>query len=348
MLLTAAFGQERPGAGPLGQGEVAGQAASDSAAANSAAPPPVVITVDEAGNLILQSNDPAALDRLEEIMRNNRPPRRAYDVFNIKYARASWVKLNLDEYFEDESQDDGNDRLRFFFGFDDNQKKDEARQLGTKNPLRFIADNDTNSIVVIGADDLDRQTIKELIKLWDVPEPESDLDLARYTELVKVQYSRADSIASALKEAYRDLLSANDKAFQEGDEESKRGSGGGGVQAGGGMSFSFKGKLSLGVDSVTNSILVSAEGRPLLEIIVKMIHELDDAAQREGAMEVYALSPGMSGKSVKEALERLLAPPKPQPNQQNAQQQQAQEQQQQQAEQQAQDNQRRGRRDRDR
>lgn len=274
-------------------------------------PPPVRITVDKAGNLVLQSDDPAALDRLEEIMRNNRPPRKPYDVFEIQHASASWIKLSLVEYFEDEDNND-NFGYRFFYGFNDDEK-DKSRQLGDKAELRFISDIDTNTIVVIGADDLDRQTIKELIALWDVPEKPSETDNARYTKLVRVKYSRADAIANALKEAYRDLLSANDKTFQEGDDDKGKrnsGDGGGGVGAGGGLTFSFKGRLSLGVDTITNSILVSAEGEDLLGVIIDMITELDEAARPEGGFEVYKLPAGVNGKSVKEALMRMLSTPK--------------------------------------
>lgn len=279
-------------------------------------PPPVVISIDEAGNLILQSEDPTALDRLEEIMQANRPPRRPYDIFKVVHARASWIKLNLDEYFEDADND--NNRRGFaylFYGFNDQQDK-KTRQLGDKPPLRFIADNDTNSIVVQGADDVARQTIKELIELWDVPEPTNEED-ARYTRLVRIRFSRADSIADTIKEAYRDLLSANDKTFREGNDENKREGNGGGVGAGGGMSFAFKGKLSVGVDTVTNSILISAEGKPLLDLVCDMIEELDNAAQREGNFEVYHLAPSINGKSVKDALKAMLTTPRQQQQQQN-------------------------------
>ncbi|MCA9127465.1 MAG: hypothetical protein KDB22_10280 [Planctomycetales bacterium] len=294
-------------------------------------PPPVRISVDNAGNLVIQSNDPAALDRLEEMMRNNRPPKRPYDVFQIKHTSATWVKLSLEEYFEDEDKRNDNRYRYYYFGMED--QKDESRQLGDKPSLRFISDIDTNTIVVIGADDLDRRTIKELIALWDVPEKENEEDNARYTKLVRVQYSRAQSIADALKEAYRDLLSANDKTFQEnggGDEAKRSSTGGASVNSGGGMNFSFKGKLSMGVDSITNSILVSAEGQELLKIITEMIKELDEAARPEGGFEVYQLPPGVNGKSVKEALMRMLSTPKNQEQEKNQQQQQ-----QQQAEQQA-------------
>ncbi len=275
---------------------------------------PVVISLDEAGNLILQSSDPAALDRLEEIMQANRPPRRPYDIFKVEHARASWIKLNLDEYFEDEDARKDNDWSYYFYGYDERNNQDKSRQLGDKPPIRFIADNDTNSIVVQGADDIARQTIKELIKLWDVPEPSTTDEDARFTRLVKIQYSRADSIANTIKEAYRDLLSANDKTFQApgGDESKREGSSSSNVGASGGLSFVFKGKLSLGVDAVTNSILISAEGKPLLELVCSMVEELDVAARREGDFEVYQLDPTVSGKSVRTALAALFNTPRQQ------------------------------------
>ncbi len=277
---------------------------------------PVVITMDAAGNLVLQSNDPAALDRLEQIMQANRPPRRPYDIFKVEHARASWIKLNLDEYFEDADEKKNSSNRFYFYDYNATADKEKNRQLGDKPPLRFIADNDTNSIVVQGADELSRQTIKDLIKLWDVPE-KTDEDAVRYTRLVRIQYSRAEAIANSIKEAYRDLLSANDKTFQAGDEEGgkeKRNGDGGSVKDGGGMSFAFKGRLSLGVETVTNSILVSAEGTPLLDLVCKMITELDEAARREGSFEVYTLDPSINSKSVREALTTLFAAPKTKPN----------------------------------
>lgn len=290
----------------------------------------ISITIDpKTGRLIIQSDDPAALDQLEEVMRVNRPPQRPYDVFEVKYARATWLTLNLEEYFEENDGDDDSP-FRYFFGFDE-PKKDEKRELGKRPPLRFIADNDTNSIVVTGADDGDIQTIRDLIKLWDVPEPKDEVDDARYIELVRVKYSKAESIAASLKETFRDLLSANDKAFQEGDDgESKRDSGG---DSGGGFSFAYKGKLSIGVDVVTNSILVSAEGQTLSKIVLDLIKELDDQARTESEFAVATVPASVNGKSVKEALMRMLAQPK-QPDkskqQQQAEQQQMQQQQQQQ------------------
>ena len=267
-------------------------------------PPPVRIYLDSRGNLVIQSDDTEALDRLEQIMQENKPPSRPYDVFKVKYARASWVTLNLEEYFEKNKDS----RPRFFsFGWDDFDNEKES-QLGDKQELKFIWDNDTNSIVVQNANDLDRKTIKELIELWDVPE-EVDKSTIRFTKLIKIRYSRADLIVNTIKEAYRDLLSANDSTFQGGDEdndESKRGGGGGGVQ-GGGLTFTgLKGKLSLGPDALTNSILLSVEGEELMKVIEDVIKELDEAAKDQGAVEVYKVSGGLNGNSLKKALTAIL------------------------------------------
>ncbi len=282
---------------------------------------PVEIFLDERGNIVIRSDDTSALDRLERIMQTNRPPTRPYDVFKVKYASASWVTLNLEEYFEKQQESEG--RPQIFFSIYDalGGNDDDDAQLGKKPPLRFIWDNDTNSIVVQGADDVDRQTIKELIELWDVPE-EVDTSMLRYTELVRIKYSRAENIVNTIKEAYRDLLSANDKTFQEdggdgGDSESKRG--GGGSARDGNFTFSgLKGKLSLGADPLTNSILISVEGEELLKIIKGIITDLDEAAIDRGTVEVVRVTGNLDGASLKKALAAVLgAPAAAQKQQQN-------------------------------
>jgi hypothetical protein len=108
------------------------------------------------------------------------------------------------------------------------------------------------------------------------------------------------------------LLSANDSAFQtnnsggKGNSEVKRNANSETVQADGGLSSNFKGELSLGADVVTNSILVSARGEPLLQLVVAMIEELDKAAQPQGNVEILQVSPGMAGGSMGKALRAMV------------------------------------------
>ncbi len=284
-------------------------------------PAPIQITIDRNGNLLLTSEDTKALDRLEDLMLQVAPPQRPYRVFAIKNASASWMLLNLEDYFKDAEESGDKDSDRFFgwyFGIDDNKKDSKKPGLGAGVKLRFVSDNDTNTIVVSGATSEQLKTIAELIELWDVPEPVNKRK-TRFTKLIPVTYGKADKIAETVKDAYRDLLSSNDKAFQKSpggkpsgeskDEPRNRGGNGTGFvdagsgNEGGGEDFSFKGKLSIGIDAIGNTLLVSAEGEPLLELVSDMIKQLDEAAQPRGEVEVIQLSGGLSGRTLEDALQ---------------------------------------------
>jgi type II secretory pathway component GspD/PulD (secretin) len=292
--------------------------------ANPSAPQPtpaIEILFDERGNLVIKSDDTEALDRLEQMMTEDAPPSRSYHVFRIRHSRPSWVRLNLEDYFKDDSKKNNNDDAVFRWIFDmDAPKKEEGPELGKKRKLKFISDSDTNTLVVVGADEVQLGTIEQLIKLWDVPKAEDKQSL-RYTKIVKVQYSKAQSITEAMKEAFRDLLSSNDKALEKkppegaGGSESKRDSSGSVTD--GGMSFDFSGRLSLGIDRITNSIIVSAKGEDLLDLVLEMIEELDQNARPSEAIEVAQMN-GTSTKAMEKALRTLLQR-QPQPNDPNAQ-----------------------------
>ncbi len=277
---------------------------------------PIEIMIDEAGNLVLRSNDTEALDRLEELMQVNKPPKKPYDLFYVKYTRASWVVFNLEDYFKN---DDGNkdssrdDMMSWIFGIPPEKKKSTPdRQLGRKKPLRFLADNDTNTIIVQGATDADRATIQELIDLWDVAEPINDSSV-RYTKIIKIKYSQAEVISEVVKEAYRDYLSASDKAFHKTRAIAAAATTKANATAMGKWFpleqavFSLKGKLSIGVDSVTNSIVVFAQGKNLLEVVTKMIEELDDSARPQGSVEILDMSASVDASKVSKALRAIMS-----------------------------------------
>lgn len=273
---------------------------------------PIRISFDERGNLVLMGDDPEALSKLEQIMIDNAPPKRGYEVFIIKNSKPSWIKWSLEDYYkEDKKEPNERDGLyRWIFDMEQEEKKSDDPQLGKKRKMRFIPDNDTNTLVVIGADDAEIKTIEALIKLWDVPEKTNKQRL-RYSKLMKIEFSDADAIVEAIKDAYRDLLSTNDKAFQKeaGDgkgsegKESKRSESSDSVFDGA-MNFSFSGRLSLGVDKVTKTIIVSAEGEDLLKLVCEMITELDNAAKPSGSVEILKLD-GSNSKAMEKALTAL-------------------------------------------
>jgi type II secretory pathway component GspD/PulD (secretin) len=282
----------------------------------------VEIQLDANGNLILLSPNTKALDRLENLMLQVAPPKRPYHVFKIKHQSASYVRLNLVEYFEDSEDNDSEADDGFRWWYDMREPADDGPSgLGKSNQLRFVQDPDTNTIVVSGATASQLQTIDELIKLWDVAEPANKRSM-RYTKLINIEYGRARDIAETVKEAYRDLLSSNDKTFAArgggggggspgagGTQKSSgRSSGGSGLvdsengKDGGDVDFSFKGKLSLGIDETGNTLLVSAEGEPLLELVAEMIRKLDLAAKPAGDMRILSLSGSSGGTSIENVL----------------------------------------------
>ncbi|MCE2750609.1 MAG: hypothetical protein LW720_01835 [Pirellula sp.] len=283
-----------------------------SAAAGKSA---VKIRFDEQGNLVLESDDTKALDRLEEWMISNTPPEKEYDVFQIRHARAYWIKLNLEEYFKDDSnkKNDGDVLLGFLFGMESSKRDDDGPQLGKKRKLKLMSDSDSNTLLISGASPSQLKTIQRLVDLWDKPEKQDKQNL-RYTKTVKVEYSKAQNVADAIKDAFRDLLSSNDKALARGQKES--GQAGAGKESKhqsedsiseGGMNYDFSGKLSLGVDAITNTIIVSAKGEDLLKLVSDMIQELDLKAKRNEAVEVLAVG-GTSTIALEKALKNLLRP----------------------------------------
>ena len=285
------------------------------------------IEIDENGNLVLSSSNTKALDRLEMLMLRMKPPKRPYHVFKIEHASSYWVRLNLEDYFKSDDDDGDNkedDFYRWYFDIDD-KSDDGPSGLGRGNRLRFIDDPDTNTIVVSGSTSEQLRTIAELIELWDIPEPINQRKM-RFMRLVSLKYGKAEVITETVKEAYRDILSSNDKSFRKGsqnqggggDDKRKdvprnRDGNGSGLtdqkngNQGGGSNFSFKGKLALGVDPVGNTILVSAEGEPLMDLVCDTIDQLDQAAKTAGEYQVLQLPGDVSGASVIKALESFGA-----------------------------------------
>jgi type II secretory pathway component GspD/PulD (secretin) len=284
---------------------------------------PIKIEIDSSGNLLLSSRDTDALDRLESMMLQLAPPKRPYRVFKIRFASASWMRLNLEDYFKEDDDEKDNTADSFYRWYWDEPEEEEKgpEGLGKGNKLRFIDDIDTNTIVVNGADSEQLKIIGELIEIWDVPEPVNKRK-TRFTRLLPVRFGKADKIATTVKDAYRDLLSSNDRAFEQNQggggadgnanarkqtPKNREGNGSelvdtAGDRESGGSDFTFKGKLSIGIDEVGNTLLISAEGEPLLDLVCDMVKQLDDASRPSGDVQVVRMSGGVSAQALEAAL----------------------------------------------
>jgi type II secretory pathway component GspD/PulD (secretin) len=293
----------------------ASQSGKDQTAEQKALPP-VEVTINPEGNIVAYSDDPEALALFEDLMMQLAPPRKNYQVFHLKYSMAVGVAQTLEEFFSDEEQQNQNQspfggRNRFIFNpFQQETKTDTRASLSKRRPLKFIPDADSNTILVENADPAQLKTIADLLELYDQPLP-TDSQSIRKTQTVHLESSKADSVAETVKEVYRDLLSSNDKSLQ---------SPGGGPNMRmpnfmflsssdsenvGQKAPKFKGLLSIGVDDLSNSLVVSAPVF-LFDQVVQMIKELDEAAAPSSTIKVVKLGAGVSSDKTRAVLSALL------------------------------------------
>ncbi|MGW8256859.1 MAG: secretin N-terminal domain-containing protein [Thermoguttaceae bacterium] len=268
--------------------------------------PPVKIILAPDGRITISSDDPHALAMFEDLAAQYAGPRKDYQVFRLTYALAYNVALNLEDFFTEEKKSERNVP---WWWYDDSDTSTESRaSLSKRRPLKFIADTDSNTILVENADATQLKTIEDLIKLYDQPEP-ADSQSVRRTETFHLEYSNAKVVADTIKEVFRDLLSANDKALQASGREN-RGytvtySFGNSGEKSAQKKPKFKGMLSLGVDDVSNSLVVSAPVY-LFDQVSKIIKELDDAAAPSSTIRVVKLGQGVSGDQARKALSDIL------------------------------------------
>ena len=276
-------------------------------------PPPVEIKMDPQGRIIISSEDTEALDSIEELASQLAAPRKGYKVFKLKYAWAYRVAENLEDFFKDEDKKET--RANFWdyylrFAARTIPKTIHQNRLSKRRPLKFISDPESNTILVENADAAQLKTIGELIDLYD--KQQDDSQSVRKTETVHLQYSKAKVVAETIKDVYRDLLSANDKALQ-GAKGNDRDSGRMYI-----YEFSsgedgkkdqkmpkFKGQLSIGIDELSNSLVVSAPAY-LFDQVHKMITDLDKAAAPTSTIKVVKLGQGVTSEQAREALSDIL------------------------------------------
>ncbi|MEZ6075494.1 MAG: hypothetical protein R3C56_07425 [Pirellulaceae bacterium] len=150
---------------------------------------PIRIALDPQGNLILYSEDLEALNALETLMSDIAPPARPYHVVKVEHQTATWITFDLEDYFKDLAADEEKEQdpraayYSYIFGMETGQtKKKTPAQLGRKRPLRFIPNNDTQTILVIGADAATIETVERLVELWDVPDKVDDSRVRLHTD----------------------------------------------------------------------------------------------------------------------------------------------------------------------
>jgi type II secretory pathway component GspD/PulD (secretin) len=288
---------------------------------NSVPGDPIYITRGSDGRLLISSRDTRALDDLEEIMARLAPPRKDYEIFALQFTTAASMRIMLDDFFSVEKKESSADqRMRRWSWFDDSNdsKKDDTPRLSQRKPLKFIDDDATNTILVQGASADQLRRIGDIIKIYDRPEKPNSRQ-SRITQIFQIKHNKASIISEMVKELYKDLLSANDKALESYNQTKSQGGGRGGrfttildfgdhEDDGKLNQGRFKGYLSLAANDATNTIMVSCPA-VLMPNIEQMVERLDQAAVPVAqSFQVIKINSGIDSASLQKKLTELLKP----------------------------------------
>src|SRR5262249_32755936 len=185
------------------------------------AAPPISITRTPQG-LVVTSRDQASLDQFLKLIDELSPADAHYHIYKLTHADSKDVAVLLESIFQDQGAKKDNTNSRVFYIWDEPPAENKERnRLSKREPLRFIADPVTNSILVKGADDDQLAQIQALIEIYDrAPPPDSPL--IRHTKIVHIQYAKAQAVADVVKDVYRDLLSPNDKALISANQQQQQ------------------------------------------------------------------------------------------------------------------------------
>jgi hypothetical protein len=141
--------------------------------------------------------------------------------------------------------------------------------------------------------------------------------------LIKVKYSKASVIAQALKEVYVDLLSSKDREFDRGGDERQRGSStermtviryGPGSSEGSRrpspVKVGFEGALSIGVDDISNTLLISVQ-EELYDSVIRMVDQLDREALPNTVVRVHRVTGNVTAEALRETIDDAMSRPWP-------------------------------------
>jgi type II secretory pathway component GspD/PulD (secretin) len=272
--------------------------------------PPVRFSLSPDGQLIVTSDDKEALQEVEDLLKKLVQPAPNYKVFHMKHATPSWVTINLEEYFRAEEETETSMSYDYFYGYrPSTKKKSGSPSLGRRRQPTFIYDNLTSTILVRDADRKQLRVIEDLIAIYDVAEP-ADSRSMRVTRIFKLKNSQAETVAQAVKDVFRDLLSANDKALEKKGEEKQQARvysyfGGGDDDEGDEAPIRFKGLLSIGMDTTSDTLVVSSKAS-LMESVSELILELDEAAEQTSILHVVKVDPTVDITLIQERLSKAL------------------------------------------
>ncbi|MFN3152368.1 secretin N-terminal domain-containing protein [Bremerella sp.] len=258
-------------------------------------PGEIVVMMGPSG-LVIASDDQEALDKLEaliETLSARYSSSAEYSVYYLRYVKADVASQMLQSILTGVTpSDDGGGSLMGDIASEmlggGGGLMGSLMGLGSSSSstslsgssLSIIPDMRLNALVVqASVQDLDK--IDQLLKIMDQPHSPEQVETKRTPRMIPVLFTSAQDIASIVQTVYADRIASTGGGQQQRQPSPEdfiralRG-GRGGREGGGGGVQSEPEKMTIGVDTRSNSLVVSAPD-PLFEEVKSLVEELDQA-----------------------------------------------------------------------
>jgi type II secretory pathway component GspD/PulD (secretin) len=236
--------------------------------------------------VIVQSDDPKALDEAEKMVRMlAQPPRGTYvAMYQLKSADSYDMATMLDDII--------NPPRSSGFGFFGSEETEEEKA----QRARIASDSRMNALIVTGPQAA-HQKVKELLKILDIESPDTDVKSA--PRAIEIKYKSAEAVAEQLRQQFAPEVFQAPQTNQQQQQQGGPGGGfgrfgffgggfgGGGMGGGGsrrggrnggsGNQGESRGKIVITADDVSNTVWVTA-AKPKFDEIETVAKQLDSSA----------------------------------------------------------------------
>lgn len=266
----------------------------------------IVITV-LGDDLLLTSDDPEALDRLEELLdslQQTLPYRARWTIFYLQAADATEAAEMLAQIFPSSSvASTAASTGSSVFGSLANSFSDignslvDATGLGglgqSPQTLRVIPDVRSNSLLISGPDAV-LQDVWAMLSVLDSNDiPESFREMQQRT--ISLLYANIDNVAGIIRDVYKPLMESRDAGRQQQNPFAAM------LGAGGNSKATKSVRMTLGVDRQTSSLIVSSS-QDIFEDVKELAETLDknamSANRRIRVVELKSVDPEVVQKSL--------------------------------------------------
>jgi len=297
--------------------------------------PPINISVGPAG-LVITCDDPKVLEDFVSLVKTlasrQNGAQREYTVYYLKYAKAQVASELLNQIFSGGSSssssssggglmnslagaafgDVGGGLVGSLLGFGGGGSSDAPAKLSGSGTITIVPETRLNALF-IQANPTDLEMLEQILKVIDQAQSPEDVTVINKPRLIPVQYTTAEEVAAVVKQVYADRMSAaaSGQQRQPNPEDFIRALRGGRGGAGGGNDSRKQAeetqKMTIGIDTRTNSLVVTAP-EPLFNEVKALVAQLDQEQPSGNETIRIVTLKNASPAAVQQALTQIVGP----------------------------------------